>query len=305
MPAMYVSEEIVVNKPVAEVFGYVRDFKQWPEWSPWLICEPETKLVFGQDEYSWDGEVVGAGRMAVKEARENEEITYHLEFLKPWKSQADVCMIFTEVGEGTKVTWNMNSKLPWFLFFLKAMMECMVGMDYQRGLRMLKERMETGDVLSKLDIVDRVSVPECQYVGIERTCTMDEMPKVMEADFGKLAPLYEEQGDHEEPMFTIYSQWKLSKGMVTYVACAPVKDVPGNLPSGMISDERPSCDAFAVIHTGAYQHLGNAWSAAMMRARVKLFKQSKAVFPFEQYITNPGETSEADTVTRICLPRKD
>lgn len=305
MPAIHVSKEIMVAKPLEVVFAYVRDFEKWPEWSPWLICEPETKLDFQQDFYSWEGKVVGAGNMKVAGVKGSERIDYKLEFLKPWKSKADVYMEFAQTAEGTRVKWVMDSSLPWFMFFLKSMMECMIGMDYQRGLRMLQERLETGDLKSKLSYDDRVTFPACDYIGIARTCTMSEIETKMKEDFEKLPSIPEAARDLDEPIFTIYNKWKLSKGEVSYVVCCPVKEIPTDMPQGMIVGKREVCEAFTVTHQGPYKHLGNAWSAGMMRAQAKLFKQNKKIYPFEQYVNDPDETPDVDLLTRVCLPRKD
>lgn len=307
MPAIHVEKETCIRKPLSEVFRYVRDFRNWPEWSPWLICEPGADLTFGEDSYSWKGRFVGEGSMTVSDISDQEGIEYDLKFLKPWKSVARVRMGFVESGGETHVRWTMDSKLPWFLFFMKPMMECMIGMDYERGLRMMKEKLETGTVLTGLEMIDRVTVAECSYVGIERECGMDEIETVMQKDFDKLMPIYQQSGDHAEPPFTIYQKWQMSKGRVRYVVAAPVTAVPEGLVSGFITGVRPAVDAFAVVHTGPYHHLGNAWSAAMVRARARppLFKQSKKVMPFEQYMNHPAETEEADLVTRVCLPRID
>ncbi|MGB0993195.1 MAG: SRPBCC family protein [Akkermansiaceae bacterium] len=300
---MSISKDCVIEKPIDEVFSYVRDFRNWPDWSPWLICERETKLTFGEDEYSWDGKVIGSGKMKVVKTDRNSKIDYALEFYQPWKSQADVTMEFSESGAGTKVCWTLVSKLPWFLFFLKGMMECMVGMDYKRGLTMLKERLETGKVSSELSFTERQEVAGCRYIGIERTCSMDDMERLMGDDFQKVVPVYMQHGDHCEPLFTVYNKWKMSKGEVSYIVCAPVQEIPADVPAGMVTGSRPACSTFAVTHTGAYHHLGNAWSAGMMRSRVKMFKQSKVFYPFEQYLNNPEETPEAELLTRVCLPR--
>ncbi|BDS08979.1 transcriptional regulator [Oceaniferula spumae] len=305
MPAIHASKEIIIEKPVSEVYAYVRDFETWPKWSPWLICEPETKLSFQKDAYSWEGKFVGAGMMRVADAKENRQIDYHLEFLKPWKSKAAVSMEFSELGDGTRVRWVMNSSLPWFMFFMKPMMECMIGMDYERGLRMLKERLETGTLRSALSYEARVTIPACDYIGIERICAMEDMERLMGEDFEKIGTIPEELIAQDEPVFTIYNAWKLSKGQASYIACCPVKTAPSQAPGGMMIGRRPACEAFTVDHKGSYNHLGNAWAAGMMRGQAKLFKQDKKVPPFEQYLNDPHETAEADLLTRVCLPRKD
>jgi len=49
-------------------------------------------------------------------------------------------------GDQTKVTWTMNGCVPIFLFFMIGMMKAWIGMDYERGLMMLKELAEKGKV---------------------------------------------------------------------------------------------------------------------------------------------------------------
>lgn len=56
----------VINKPRAEIFAKIRDLRSWPEWSPWLIAEPDAKVDYSGDtsavggKYSWDGTVSGS-----------------------------------------------------------------------------------------------------------------------------------------------------------------------------------------------------------------------------------------------------
>lgn len=45
----------------------------------------------------------------------------------------------------------MDGKLPYFMFFMVKMMKNWIGMDYERGLAMLKEFIETGEVISRVE----------------------------------------------------------------------------------------------------------------------------------------------------------
>ena len=152
MPAFNVHKSIVIDAPVSQVFATVRDFKTWSKWSPWLIADPECTLNFDTDDegYSWDGPVAGSGAMRIEEALTNQEIRYDLTFLKPWKSTAKFQLEFEEAEGGTEVNWKMQSSLPFFMFFMKGMMVAMIGMDYTRGLAMLKDFVETENVPSVL-----------------------------------------------------------------------------------------------------------------------------------------------------------
>ena len=305
MPAFSVSKSVEIDVSIEEVYAYLRDFNDWPVWSPWLICDPECQVDYATDgkSYSWVGEFAGQGEMKLVNEHAPMQLDYDLKFIKPWKSQADVSLNCERADEGTRVTWSMDSKLPFFLFWMKGMMINMLGMDYDRGLRMLKEQLEKHRVSSHLEFKGIESVAGCQYIGIKRECRFEEMEQVMDKDFAKLRnQVTEAHLEPKGPYFTTYKKWQLSKGVVSYEVCCPVAAKPLHFPDGVIFGSRPAVRAYQVEHTGAYQHLANAWSAAMMRSQSKLFKQSKKVMPFEQYLVMPEDAEENQTVTLVCLP---
>jgi len=57
--------------------------------------------------------------MQITSEEENKIIKSDLQFLKPWKSFARVNFMLEPQGEGTKVSWTMESKLPFFMFWIK------------------------------------------------------------------------------------------------------------------------------------------------------------------------------------------
>ena len=57
-------------------------------------------------------------------------------------------------------------------------------------------------------------------------------------------------------------------------------------------------------HTGAYCHLGNAWTAEIMHSRGTEFVADKTVSMFEIYKNDPEETLESKLVTCVHLPAK-
>lgn len=306
MPKLFASRSIVIDAPVEDVYSHVRDFQQWPKWSPWLILERECKLNFAPDgnSYSWDGKVIGSGEIAVVQAKKNKSIQHRLTFLKPWKSTADVQFAFEEQSGGVKVTWSMDGSLPMFLFFLKNMMNSLIGMDYDRGLRMLREQVETGSVASQIDILGSESFSGIQFVGRRTSCTMAEMPRRMEADIGKLKNWFKDSGTETTGKpFSQYHVFDLVKQTVTYTIGCPTSR-PANPGEGFTTGEIPACRVYKVKHTGPYQHLGNGWSAGKIREQGKVFKANSAIHPFEIYENDPGEVDAKDLVTVIHFPTK-
>ena len=307
MPKVHVSKSIFIDAPVERVYGIVRNFRQWPTWSPWLITEPDCAVTYADDgkQYAWDGTIVGAGEMEVVGEAPNEEIVYHLRFLRPFKSKADVAMRFAKRDQGTEVTWTLMSSLPFFLFFMRPMMTALIGMDYRRGLTMLKDYVETGSVPSRLEFPGEQAVASTPYIGIRRGCSIDDIGSVMAADSQRLQAWSEGEGQQRggNP-FCIYHRWDLIKGLTEYTFAVPLASALSEAPNGFTIGERPACRAFVVKHTGPYQHLGNAWSAGMFRARNKIFRQSRTVPPFEILENQRGEVPDAQLVTTVHFPLK-
>jgi len=302
MPKFNVEKSILIQAPVQQVYATVRDFHTWPTWSPWLIAEPGCEAKVSPDgmQNSWEGDIVGSGKMIIDSAEENKAIHYTLTFLKPWKAVSPVSFLFEESQEGVKVTWTMEGSMPFFLFFMTKMMGAVVGMDYERGLGMLKDYVESGSVPSALDFPGVETVPGCTYVGIRTECGIQDIGEAMSADFENLAELLGREALVHS--FSIYHKWDMVKGACEYTAGCAVDAPPEVLPQGMFTAEFPSCDAYKVVHTGPYRHLANAWSAGMMHGRAKVYKQNKKNHPFETYGNDPGSTPENELITNVYFP---
>ena len=59
----------------------------------------------------------------------------------------------------------------------------MVGSDYERGLAMLKEYIETGQVNTQVTVHGLVERPGFFYAGLKRTCGLKEVGPAMAEDF--------------------------------------------------------------------------------------------------------------------------
>jgi predicted transcriptional regulator YdeE len=271
-----------------------------------LITEPLAKINVREDGkfYEWEGDIVGSGEMTVVTERPYEQIDYDLQFLKPWKSKAKVSFIFSEEGEGTRVSWTMDSSLPWFLFWMKKMTTAFISMDYDRGLTMLKEYVEEGEVHSDLLIKGIESYGGCTYVGVRTTCPMGQLGQYNKADFESLMGFFREKHPDliADSPFTIYEKWQPVKNIVSYVAGVPVKSVPSDLPEGAIVEKIPATKVHTVKHTGPYHYIGNVWSAQLSRQRAKKFKVNKKIFPFEVYLNSPVDTPPNLLETEVRFP---
>ena len=142
--------EIVINKPKAEVFEYLKSIKNQDKWSVWNQMDPNMKKEYiGTDStvgfvYAWDGnKKAGKGAQELKKIIEGERIDVELRFEKPFKITNKVYFTtLTVEGNKTKVEWVMygNSIRPFNLIF-----PLMVGSllkDFNKGLLNLKALLE-------------------------------------------------------------------------------------------------------------------------------------------------------------------
>lgn len=306
MPAYQIQRSIIINAPEANVRSSIQNFAEWPNWSPWLCMEPDAKLeVHGTPgqvghRYSWEGKVVGAGSMEIV-SNEGASQQMQLNFLKPFKSQAKVAIEIKPSDAQTEVTWQIDGKMPFFLFFMIGMMKAIIGMDYERGLRMLKEYVETGTVNSKTEFAGIVDVPTCQYLGVEGECSTDEIGKSMGETMPLAQQLTTDNGlETDGPPGALYHQFDMKGRRCKYTNIIPVKTAQA--VSGAVAGEIQPCKAIKIVHHGSYDHLGNAWSAAHSHLRHKKLKPHKTQCAFEFYPNDPTESSVEELVTEIYVP---
>lgn len=305
MPQFTVSKTITIQAPPEKVYTIISDYHHWPAWSPWLITEPGVNIVVKPDgkEYTWQGKRTGSGEMKVLKEAAPLRLDMQVQFLKPWKSTSPVWFDLKPSGQGTEVTWGMTGSLPFFMFFMTKMMTAYLGMDYQRGLLMLKDYIETGSVPSKLTFKGIQPYAGCQYIGIKTMCTMDALAEKMAADFDQLSAWAKEHAnDMAGPGFSIYHTWDVVKDKVVYTAAFPVKQVPAPLQAGFISGSIPAMKVNTIAHTGTYAHLGNAWTTQYMMQRGKEYKYRKGIDPFEVYTNMPDQVPNDQLVTEIHFP---
>lgn len=307
MPKFAVDRSIVIQRSSEEVFDKVADFAHWREWSPWLCAEPNATVTVSDNsnsigsKYAWEGKIVGAGELEHESLSPGSRIEDKIRFFKPFKSESNVVFDFEPDDNGTKVTWKMQGALPWFMFWMKPMMQSLISMDYERGLKMLKEWIETGQIKSKTENKGVQNIGPLCMAGVRRISKLSEVSKWMGGDLKIAKQKLDEQSIQINGCMAVYHKFNLRTQQMEYTSgyiTSDVVDVPG-LNTWNIGNARAlRCD-----HIGSYGHLGNGWFAANQIARNTKLKQSSAG-AFEIYRNDPESVAEEDLVTEIYLPLK-
>ncbi|MEM9368241.1 MAG: SRPBCC family protein [Planctomycetota bacterium] len=307
MPQFRISRSTLIDAQPQAVFDTVADFHTWQSWSPWLRIDPEAKVTVSQPSgdvdatYDWDGEVVGAGGMRHRVVDRPSHLSDDLHFIRPFKSQSGVTFDFEPQNGQTKVTWTMAGKLPFFLFFMKKSMESFISMDYDRGLAMLKERIETGAVASRVEDIGVVDVDGVCMAGVSGEGKLGSVSEAMTPCIQQATEAFESQSvSHCDSFMSVYHPSDIANGQVRFTTgwsitagCSvgkPLEKV--TLPAGK---------ALRLRHIGRYENLGNAWSGAYQFARYHKLKVAKSP-GWEIYVNDPDDTATEELITDVYVP---
>ncbi|MGO4301695.1 SRPBCC family protein [Leifsonia sp. RAF41] len=130
-----------------QLLPHIARLPEWTQWSPWEDLDPDLSRDYTGEPgaigstYAWSGNrKAGSGRMRVT-AVEADHVGIHLEFTRPFRSSNELRFILEPDGDGTRVTWRMET--PRKLIYRVMSLEKLVGGDFEKGLRKLKQVAET------------------------------------------------------------------------------------------------------------------------------------------------------------------
>lgn len=147
-----IEREIVINRPVANVFAYVRSLKNQDVYNPWFEQDPQVV----REHLGPDGEVgnilkwkgnkdVGVGEQEILSIRENERIDSQLRFKEPMQDINPGWLVTEALGDQqTRLKWGMRSELRTGVnvIYLLLNIKGTIEKDFDRGLAKIKTELE-------------------------------------------------------------------------------------------------------------------------------------------------------------------
>ncbi|WP_163937492.1 SRPBCC family protein [Paraferrimonas sp. SM1919] len=304
MLSYQVKRTATINKNLDTVKQHLTNFQLWPEWSPWLMMDPDCQFEYKGEThqvghgYYWSGDLVGAGKMFLLD--DSDSLKMSLEFFKPFKSRASVSFILKPFEQKTHVTWVMDAKVPWFLLPFKSFIKNMITLDYERGLKMLKAKLEQGQIHSQLNIIGIKKANSINAIGLRSKCHMNEMPQYMGANIEQLEKYLNKINiTPTGKTFNYYLSFDMAKQEFDFYTCIPVMQTSFGKPFEKITIGAGK--RFIVEHTGDYQFLGNAWASAHQHCHHHSIKVKRKPLGIETYLNCPRETSPEQLKSQVSL----
>ncbi|GJM62751.1 polyketide cyclase [Persicobacter diffluens] len=148
-----VSREVLIKKPVEQVFDYVKYLKHQKEYSVWQKMDPDQHHTYNGEDgtvgfvSTWDSQNpdVGRGQQTIVSMVEGQRIDYEIQFFEPFEAKDNAFMETKPVSENqTAVVWGFEGKMPYPMNLLLPLMnmEEMLGEQLQTGLNNLKKVLE-------------------------------------------------------------------------------------------------------------------------------------------------------------------
>ncbi len=305
-PAYQVTRSIVIDKPIAQVFDYVRDFSYWAQWSPWSLHDPHQKNTLDNPNsvggsYTWDSTMIGAGSMQHRQIIPNERLDILLTFIRPFKSKADIRFTFATIDGATQVTWTMDAKLPFVMRPLCAFMAKMIGHDFALGLALLRGVLDPNSEHPQIVFDGIVERTPQLYLTESFVGSFANMREAMHRAYPKFGQtLAQDPGRATSlPMIAAYHKVKAMKEWTVMDMGVPVT----HAVSGETAQTLGGGKYFQMTFRGNYELIGSGWNTLYGQVKMKKLKIDKRRPALEVYHTNPMQAAHSnDWVTLLCVP---
>ncbi len=312
---VHVERSIGIDSPRATVFTLVNSFKRFNEWSPWNSLDPNARYSYQGPAFgvgakmTWEGDpkTMGSGSQEIIESKPLELVRTRLNF----GAQGDATGQFalSQRGSSTEVTWEFDTDVgmnPVARYF-GLLFDRMIGADYQKGLASLKTLAES---LPKTDFADlqveETTVPSVLVAYVEATSGKDdqEIAAAIGSGYARVGAFLATRGlKQAAPPITINRKWDDSG--YEFDAAIPVDRTPeGEIPADSPVKIKSTYTGTALVatHKGPYRGMRSTYDKLFAYSKARGYAENGA--PWDEYVSDPGSTPEADLVTRIYLPVK-
>ncbi len=143
---MNLESEVIINKPIDEVFNFVKMIENQKYYSIWVMRDPNVKVSYvGTDGTigaysSWESQMdeVGVGQQEIIALEENKRIEYELRFKVPFEA-TDTAYTLVEAIDSThtRVINGFRSKMPYPMNLMLPMVEKMLKVDMDGNMHRL------------------------------------------------------------------------------------------------------------------------------------------------------------------------
>lgn len=306
------SRSKIIDAPAAVVYNKVNDYKNWPEFSPWIEKEPTSKITYGDTTagkhgtYSWDGEQLGKGKMVTVDADPYEEIEQKIVFVEPFESESDIHWKFEPAEKGTKVTWSMSGKQDFMTKFYTTFMgsiEKNTAPDFERGLNKLDSIVVADMAKYSVTVNGLTDHSGGFYIYTTISCKIDEIGTKMDDLRSKVGGYAIANNiSFAGAPFTNIIDWDKENNAAIISYCIPTTSRINTTEADILTGQLEPFKAIKTTLKGNYDNLEEAWEQTMQYITQNELQLTEKGPWLEVYAVGPVKTANpADWITEIYM----
>lgn len=154
---VHITSTTIIDTSIEEVYNLIKDYERFPEWSPFLVADPEQKNnVTGENgelgsSFHWEGVAEKSlGFQTLSELKENKYAKMDCTVKKPFKANSTFEYYLVETNNGVEVRQEFKTQMNGFAYFMGKLfgMQKAIAKTNQLGLDRLKAVLETTELTS-------------------------------------------------------------------------------------------------------------------------------------------------------------
>jgi len=331
---VHVERSTVIGAQPGQVFAVVNDLTRSREWGPWYKRDPNMKLEFEGPpagvgaKLSWDSAEEGKGSQEIVESTPFSRVKTKLDFLE--QGTATGTFDLEPAEGGTKVTWSMDTDVGTnpLMRYMGLMFDTWIGADFEAGLANLKQLVQAqakADTAAALAIGASSTPPDIPMASDAdatkgpEIVTVEARPVILtraKAKASDAAAISAALGAANQKLLNYGMAHQLSpaglplaitishdpSGDWVFDAALPLEAKPeAALPEqdGVKLGETYAGRAVRLTHKGPYNTIAATYER--LRAYVKEKNLKEKPVSWEENVTDPSETDEAELLTNVYV----
>ncbi|MDI5949432.1 SRPBCC family protein [Flavobacterium yafengii] len=259
----------IINSPKSTVFNFVNDYRNWEDFSSWIVEDPEMQITYPKKtigpgaSFSWEGKE-GTGDMLTVFVKENDSISQKMNYDG---TSSSVFWSFKDTIGGTKVTWKTTGKMSFTMKVYTAFnggMNKIIGKSYEKSLANLDKTLDFEINTYAVKVNGLVKKLGTFYLRQTFTSEISKVIKNGQIVFPKMITFCEQNNiELNGKPFIIYHTYDTVSGLTKLSFCVPIKNqILTSSGSDILTGKLEPFDAIKTTLTGDYSHTKKALDKA-------------------------------------------
>lgn len=306
----HVERSITLKATPPTVFTVLNSFSQFQKWSPWADLDPNLKVTYsGPAEgvgarMEWTGNSkAGTGSQEIVESTSYSHIKVKLDFGMGGGDFTATYAIAPQ-DDGTKLTWSFDGDYGGSLVgrYFGLLSERMIGPDYEKGLGRLKAVVEGLPRADYSNLEIGVVETRAEPIVLTSARSPDDSRAIgvaLGVSYSKLSGFINAQGLKQVgPPLAIY--YGVTDGTLSFEPAIPVDRVDVKAGPTIRTGTTFAGRAVRAVYRGPYAGLPGVHQQVLAYLAAAGLKQAGPMW--EQYVSDPAKTPDADLVTHLYYP---